>query len=124
MAISKEGVLHHQLTAGSVNSEVYSNFLRELLRWIGSGGRRAILMDNVSFHRSHVVNEVMRQLDFLALFIPPYSPEYNPIELAFSQIKAHYRRLCAGDHSLAAGAWDMPDRLAQCVNRVTPDQIV
>jgi transposase len=51
-------------------------------------------MDNVAFHKTKEVKDFIKSTNSQTLFIPPYSPEFNPIELAFSKIKTMYRKLC------------------------------
>jgi hypothetical protein len=51
-----------------------------------------ILLDNVSFHRSNCIKEFVESKGFKFLFIPPYSPQYNPIEEVFSDMKRVFRR--------------------------------
>ena len=50
-------------------------------------------MDNVSFHKSKEVKEYISKTDNNILYVPPYSPQFNPIELVFSKMKHNYRKL-------------------------------
>ena len=52
----------------------------------------AIFCDNLSVHKSRVVSRVYEELDMKPVYNIPYSPEFNPIEAVFSQVKAVYRR--------------------------------
>ena len=45
-------------------------------------------MDNCSIHHIHEVTELIQQTGALVHWLPPYSPDYNPIEEAFSQAKS------------------------------------
>ena len=49
-------------------------------------------MDNVSFHKSKRIKELVESTSNKLLFIPPYSPDFNPIEEVFSEMKAYIRR--------------------------------
>ena len=49
-------------------------------------------MDNVSFHKSKRIIELVKSTNNKLLFIPPYSPDFNPIEEVFSEMKAYIRR--------------------------------
>lgn len=54
-----------------------------------------VIADNLSSHKSaHAQNMLKAQGNWL-LFLPPYSPDLNPIEMAYSKLKAHLRRLKA-----------------------------
>ena len=44
-------------------------------------------MDNLSVHRSREVRDRMDEMSIPYIFGPPYSPDYNPIELVFSMFK-------------------------------------
>jgi len=47
-------------------------------------------MDNVSFHKSREITRIFCNSTNKLLFIPPYSPQFNPIELVFSQMKQNF----------------------------------
>ena len=49
-------------------------------------------MDNLSVHRSRDVKERMDELSIPYIFSPPYSPDYNPIELVFSIFKSEMKK--------------------------------
>ena len=49
-------------------------------------------MDNLSVHRSRDVKERMDELSITYIFSPPYSPDYNPIELVFSIFKSEIKK--------------------------------
>lgn len=51
-----------------------------------------IIMDNNSTHVNEAVTEAIIEAGFRVLFLPPYSPDYNPIELTFSILKAWVKR--------------------------------
>ena len=46
-----------------------------------------IVMDNASFHRENNLREISRKFGFQLIFLPPYSPELNPIEKFWSRLK-------------------------------------
>ena len=48
--------------------------------------------DNLSSHKSAFAQDVLRSQSSWLLFPPPYSPDLNPIEMAYSKLKAHLRR--------------------------------
>lgn len=49
-----------------------------------------LLLDNVRFHHSSVIKEYASMIDLELLYVPPYSPWYNPIEGVFSIVKRHF----------------------------------
>jgi transposase len=54
-----------------------------------------VILDNLSTHKSPRAAEVLKEVRSWFLFLPPYSPDLNPIEQAFAKLKAHLRRIGA-----------------------------
>ena len=51
-----------------------------------------VVIDHLSSHKSHPVREAIEAAGATLLFLPPYSPDFNPIEKAFSKLKALLRK--------------------------------
>src|SRR2546421_9587697 len=56
------------------------------------GSNSVIIMDNVSIHCDPRVSEAIGAHRCLIRYLPPYSPDFNPIEMSFSVLKAWIRR--------------------------------
>ncbi len=54
-----------------------------------------VILDNLATHKNAAATKAMRDAGCWFLFLPPYSPDLNPIEMAFSKLKAHLRRIGA-----------------------------
>ena len=54
-----------------------------------------VVMDNLAAHRSTAVREAIHRARAELRFLPPYSPDFNPIEMAFSKFKADLKRRAA-----------------------------
>lgn len=54
-----------------------------------------VILDNLSSHKSPKAKQILKDIGAWFLFLPPYSPDLNPIEMAFSKLKAHLRKACA-----------------------------
>jgi transposase len=54
-----------------------------------------VILDNLSAHKSQAAKRAIRARGAWLLFLPPYSPDLNPIEMAFSKLKAHLRAKAA-----------------------------
>lgn len=54
-----------------------------------------VVLDNLAVHKSAKAARILKERGAWFLFLPPYSPDLNPIELAFSKLKAHLRAACA-----------------------------
>src|SRR5262245_5787303 len=75
-----------------------------------------VILDNVGFHKSERAAEFVRQRGAWLLFLPPYSPDLNPIEMAFSKLKALLRKK-------AARTFDaISDALGEICNLFDPTQ--
>jgi transposase len=54
-----------------------------------------VILDNLSTHKSPKAAGILKAVGCWMLFLPAYSPDLNPIEMAFSKLKAHLRRIGA-----------------------------
>ncbi|MCC8952707.1 IS630 family transposase [Bradyrhizobium sp. Pear77] len=75
-----------------------------------------VIMDNLPAHRVHGIREAIQAVGASLLYLPPYSPDFNPIEMAFSKLKALLR---------AAAARTMPDlwqAIANALKRFSPEE--
>ncbi len=54
-----------------------------------------VVMDNLSSHKVAGIREAIKGAGAYLLYLPPYSPDLNPIEQAFSKLKAHLRKASA-----------------------------
>ena len=54
-----------------------------------------VIMDNLPAHRISGVREAIEKAGASLLLLPPYSPDFNPIEMAFSKLKALLRKAAA-----------------------------
>lgn len=81
---------------GSYDTDALLDWIQELLLPCLSPGM-VVIMDNNTTHCDARVKQVIEAAGYQIRFLPPYSPDYNPIELTFSVLKAwvkrHYRRL-------------------------------
>ncbi|KAK0135588.1 hypothetical protein N1851_028538 [Merluccius polli] len=89
-AITQNGVLHHHANLGPYNANLILAFLDRLHEIVTALNqvdqmRYIVVWDNVSFHRAALVqNWFHEHPEFEVLYLPPYSPFRNPIEVFFS----------------------------------------
>jgi transposase len=62
-----------------------------------------VVMDNLGSHKGAGVRQAIEAVGATLLYLPPYSPDFNPIEKAFSKLKAHLRK--AAERTVD-GLWD------------------
>ena len=73
----------------TMESEFFEEWFREiLLRDIEKLGKRVlIVMDNARFHRKNILENIIKETEHCLLFLPPYSPDLNPIEKLWANMK-------------------------------------
>ena len=77
---------------GSTNKEVFKTYLKKILL-PELPYNSYLIMDNASFHKGRDVEELISFYKINLIYLPPYSPDLNPIEKKWSQIKSVYRKL-------------------------------
>jgi transposase len=75
-----------------------------------------VVMDNLSSHKGPAVRAMIAAAGASLLYLPPYSPDFNPIEKAFSKLKARLRK--AAERTVS-GLWDAIGRL---IDLFTPQE--
>ena len=85
------GVTATQLLDGSINGEGFLEYVRQVLAPVLAPGD-IVVIDNLSSHKSHPVREAIEAAGAKLLFLPPDKPDFNPIEKAFSKLKALLRK--------------------------------
>ena len=76
---------------GSTTREVFEAYLERVLAPSLKPGQ-TVVMDNLSAHKGGRVKEILEGRGCELLYLPPYSPDFNPIEQAFSKVKGLLRR--------------------------------
>jgi transposase len=91
-AIGLDGIGGFMSIDAATDAEVFRAFVRhELAQHLRPGD--IVVMDNLNAHRDAESLRIIRGAGADVLYLPPYSPEYNPIEKAWSKIKEVLRRL-------------------------------
>ena len=89
-----DGLVAPWLLDGPMNRAAFDVWVEtQLAPELGKGD--VVMLDNLAVHRSPRAAEILRANGAWFLFLPPYSPDLNPIEMAFSKLKAHLRRIGA-----------------------------
>ena len=97
-SIGKErGMGASLVVEGSTNGAVFETYLEEVLCPTLKRGQ-VVVMDNLSAHNGEMVRELIEGRGCELVYLPPYSPDFNPIEQAFSKIKGYLREACARGH--------------------------
>jgi len=87
-----EGIRCSTVVDGAVNGDVFEAFVEQvLIPQLRPGD--IVVMDNLSSHKRARVGALIETRQAKLLYLPPYSPDLNPIELVFSKIKQLLRSL-------------------------------
>jgi transposase len=98
-----------------MNGEIFAVYLdRCLVPTLHPGD--IVVMDNLSVHKSDHVRRVIEAAGASLMYLPPYSPDLNPIEMAFAKLKANLRK--AAERSMPA-LWDT---IASLLDLFTPNE--
>lgn len=90
------GIEDVYIQKGSVNGEVFEHFIRTtllplLMPYNGINTHSVVVMDNASIHHLQSVQDMILGVGALIRFLPAYSPDFNPIEEAFSKVKQYLK---------------------------------
>ena len=110
------------LTTGSVNGDEFEHFICQyvlpiLLPFDGHNPRSIVIMDNASIHHVERVHDIITGVGARLLFLPPYSPDFMPLEEVFAKVKA---TLKAND-SVYLSTWSPEQFLKLTFSTVTKD---
>ena len=100
---------------GPINRDAFQAYVHRVLVPELTPGD-IVVMDNLGSHKGSAVREAIEAAGARLLFLPPYSPDFNPIEMAFSKLKALLRKAAA---RTVEGLWTT---IGQLVDTVTPDE--
>jgi transposase len=93
-ALGIEGIRCSTVVDGAVNGDIFEAFVRQvLLPELRPGD--VVVMDNLSSHKRTRIRELIEEKRAELRYLPPYSPDLNPIESIFSKLKQALRSLAA-----------------------------
>jgi transposase len=91
-ALGLKGVRCSTLVDGGINADVFEAFVRQVLvPQLRTGD--VVILDNLSSHKRAGTRELIEAAGAELVFLPPYSPDLNPIEMVFAKIKQLLRSL-------------------------------
>jgi transposase len=95
-SVRQDGSTTCMTIEGAVNGEVFRVYVRDILLPTLRPGD-VLVMDNLSTHKDRESLEMLKQAGVEVRFLPAYSPDYNPIEMMWSKVKALLRKAEARD---------------------------
>ena len=122
-SMSLKGMGPSMVIEGSTTKEVFEAYLENFLAPTLREGQ-VVVMDNLSAHKGERVRKLIEDRGCELLYLPPYSPDLNPIEEAFSKVKRLLRTIGArtkealveaiGKALDGVGPWDARGFFAHC----------
>jgi transposase len=109
------GMVAPMVLDGPINSVAFQAYVDQVLVPELRPGD-IVVMDNLGSHKGAGVREAIEAAGASLLYLPPYSPDFNPIENAFAKLKAKLRR--AGERTVE-GIWSAIGRI---IDTFTPTE--
>ncbi len=100
---------------GAMNGDAFKAYIEQFLAPSLKPGD-IVIMDNLSSHKVAGVREAIKAKGAFLLYLPPYSPDLNPIERAFSTLKALLRKAAARS---VQELWDV---IKDALNEFSPEE--
>jgi transposase len=116
-SIRANGEMAPLIFDGSLNGEMFKEYVSQCLVPSLKKGD-IVVMNNLSSHKVSGVIEPIIAVGANVLYLPPYSPDFNPIELMWSKIKAYLRKMNARTKEALEKA------LAEAFNSITQSDIL
>jgi transposase len=111
-SMSAEGMGPCIAVVGSTTAMIFEAYVEQALCPSLKRGQ-VVVMDNLSAHKGQRIRELIEGRGCELIYLPPYSPDFNPIEEAFSKIKGILRRIEARTREVLVGA------LGEAISAVT-----
>ena len=113
--LTKRGMIAPFVLSGPIDRDAFEAYVEQVLVPELRPGD-LVVMDNLSSHKGPRVRSLIENAGAQLLFLPPYSPDFNPIEQAFSKLKARLRK--AAERTVD-GLWNTIGRACESF---TPDE--
>lgn len=93
-AIDMNKIIHFKIINNSADGIIFMEFIKELISKLNSTNKHCILLDNARIHHSKIFKKYIEDNKNISLLYNiPYSPEYNPIEKVFNEVKHNLRQM-------------------------------
>jgi transposase len=102
-ALGVTGVTCSTVVDGAVNADVFEAFVEQVLTPALRPGD-IVVLDNLSSHKRQRTRELIEATGATLEFLPPYSPDFNPIEMVFAKVKQLLRSLACRTREVL---WDL-----------------
>lgn len=113
-SISSNGQTHAMAIEGATTMATFEAYIEQVLSLSLQVGD-VVIMDNLSAHKSDIVKAMIEEKGAILKFLPPYSPDLNPIEKMWSKVKEHLR------DAKARGTEMLYEKIGEALNLVTAE---
>jgi transposase len=114
-SLSTQGIIAPMVYDGPINRLVFETYIEQVLVPQLQAGD-IVIMDNLSSHKGVKVRQLIEETGATLLYLPPYSPDLNPIENAFSKLKALLKK---AEERTVNGLWKAIGKL---IDLITPQE--
>ncbi len=108
-----EGIIAPMVLDGAMDGEMFEAYIKTLLVPCLTPGD-IVILDNLPAHKVAGARQAIEAVDAMLVFLPPYSPDFNPIEKAINQIKSFLKKTAARTKQ------ELDAAIAAAVDIVTP----
>jgi len=109
------GIAAPMLLDGPMDGAAFKAYVEQVLAPDLTSGD-IVVMDNLPAHKVAGIQQAIEAAGATLLYLPPYSPDFNPIEMAFSKLKALLRKAAARTKD------DLWDAIASAIDAFTPTE--
>lgn len=92
--LTQDSLIAPWVIKGAMDRDAFDTYVATQLAPAIAPGT-VVILDNLCVHKSARAAETLKAKGCWFLFLPPYSPDLNPIEMAFAKLKAHLKRIGA-----------------------------
>ena len=113
--LRSSGMVAPMVLDGPINGELFQAYVEQVLVPDLRPGD-TVIMDNLGSHKAAAVRQAIEATGAALLYLPPYSPDFNPIEKAFAKLKAKLRKAAA---RTVETLWNT---IAELIDTFTPNE--
>lgn len=110
--LTQKGIVAPMTLNGYIDEDAFICYIQYFLLPVITVGY-TVIMDNLSSHNSKEIIKLIESKNAKVIYLPPYSPELSPIELAWSKIKSIIRDSCPLSRD------SLEDIFAEAINRIS-----
>ena len=123
-AISLKGLLDLMIRRGGVDSDTFYEFITQrlflhLFPFLDNNPQSVVILDNCAIHHTTECIGAINEFGSTVHFLPPYSPDYNPIENIFSKVKKVIKQL-----EISMNDLDIDELILSAFSTITPEDCV